>query len=160
MALALALEKKTQDSLEQEIRTRDSLAVAKSKAEALENELRLKEIQRKKDSLETAAQEKVIAADEQPKKGERFEEAVLTEDIRPGYYLIVNVFGTKTYYNRFMQSLKDKGLDPKSFYRTQKKHNYVYLERYDSMQEARKARDSKFFGKYPETIWIFRVKAQ
>jgi len=59
-----------------------------------------------------------------------------------------------------MQSLKDKGLDPKSFYRTQKKHNYVYLERYDSMQEARKARDSKFFGKYPETIWIFRVKAQ
>ncbi len=159
-ALALAQEKKIQDSLVLVIRTRDSLAEAKSKAAAIENELRLKDLQRKKDSLETLAKVKVDAAAEQPKKGERFEEAVLTEDIRPGYYLIVNIFGTKTYYNRFMQSLKDKGLAPKSFYRTQKKHNYVYLERYDSMQEARKARDSKFFGKYPETIWIFRVKAQ
>jgi len=164
-ALALAKEKKTQDSLVLLIRTRDSLAVAKSKALAVENEIRLKEIQRKKDSLETVAKEKEaatkeLAAEERPKKGERFEEAVLTEDIRPGFYLIVNIFGTKTYYNRFMQSLKDQGLDPKSFYRTQRKHNYVYLERYDSMQEARKARDSKFFGKYTETIWIFRVKAQ
>lgn len=159
-ALTLAQEKKAQDSLELVKRRQDSIAVAKSKAAAAENELRLKELQRKKDSLETVVKEKVVATEEQPKKGERYEEAVLTEDIRPGYYLIVNVFGTKTYYNRFMQSLKDKGLDPKSFYRTERKHNYVYLERYDSMQEARKARDSKFFGKYPEIIWIFRVKAQ
>ncbi len=164
-ALALAAAKKTQDSLLQLRRTQDSIAVAKSKAAAAENELRLKELQRKKDSLDTVTKEKEVAVEEvpaaeQPKKGERFEEAVLTEDIRPGYYLIVNIFGTKTYYNRFMQSLKDKGLDPKSFYRTEKKHNYVYLERYDSLQEARKGRDSKFFGKYQETIWIFRVKAQ
>ena len=164
-ALALAQEKKTQDSLQRLIRTRDSLAVAKSKAEAVENELRLKELQRKKDSLETVAKAKLAATkdlteEERPKKGERFEEVVLTEDIRPGFYLIVNIFGTKMYYNKFMQSLKDKGLDPKSFYRTQKKHNYVYLERYDTMQEAREARDSKFFGKYTETIWIFRVRGQ
>ncbi len=164
-ALALAQEKKTQDSIKLIIRTRDSLAVAKSKAASIENELRLKDLQRKKDSLEIVAKEKLAATkeltgEERPKKGERFEEAVLTEDIRPGFYLIVNIFGTKTYYNRFMQSLKDKGLAPKSFYRTQKKHNYVYLERYDTMQEAREARDSKFFGKYTETIWIFRVRAQ
>ncbi len=164
-ALALAQEKKTQDSLELVIRTQDSLAVAKSNAAAAENEMRLKELQRKKDSLETVAKEKEAAtkeltAEERPKKGERFEEAVLTEDIRPGYYLIVNVFGTKTYYNSFMKSLNEKGLNPKSFFRTQNKYNYVYLERYDSMLEARKARDSKFFGKYPEPIWIFRVKAQ
>lgn len=164
-ALALALEQKIQDSLEQEQRMKDSIALAKKNAEAEAEEMRLKELQQKKDSLESLANEKVVtptevSAAEQPKKGERFEEAVLTEDIRPGYYLIVNVFGTKTYYNRFMQSLKDQGLAPKSFYRTTKKYNYVYLERYDSMQEARKARDSKFFGKYPETIWIFRVKAQ
>ncbi len=164
-ALALAQKKKTQDSLILVIRSRDSLAVAKSKAEAVAEEMRLKELQRKKDSLETLAKVKEAAtkeltAEERPKKGERFEEAVLTEDIRPGFYLIVNIFGTKTYYNRFMQTLKDQGLAPKSFYRTSRKHNYVYLERYDSMQEARKARDSKFFGKYPETIWIFRVKAE
>lgn len=164
-ALALAQEKKTQDSLQQVRRTQDSLAVAKSKAAAVENELRLKELQRKKDSLETLAKEKLVTPTEvtiadQPEKGERFEEAVLTEDIRPGYYLIVNVFGTQRYYNSFMKSLNEKGLNPKSFYRTQNKYNYVYLERYDSMQEARKARDSKFFDKYPESIWIFRVKAQ
>ncbi len=164
-ALALAQEKRTQDSLVLVKRRQDSVAVVRSKAVAEENDRRLKELKRAKDSLESLAREKEVAekeipAAEEPKKGERFEEAVLTEDIRPGYYLIVNVFGTKTYYNKFMQSLKDKGLDPKSFYRTEKKHNYVYLERYDSMQEARKARDSKFFGKYPESIWIFRVKAQ
>ncbi|MBT8281575.1 MAG: hypothetical protein KJO16_08350, partial [Muriicola sp.] len=64
------------------------------------------------------------------------------------------------YYNSFMESLRKKGIEPKSFYRTQRKLNYVYLQRYDSMAEARKARDSKFNGKYSETIWIFRVRGE
>ncbi len=164
-ALVLAREQEKLDSLEQEKRKQAAIALAKKKAEEAAEEMRIKELTRKKDSLEAVAKEREIAlkevpAAEQPKKGERFEEAVLTEDIRPGYYLIVNVFGTQRYYNSFMKSLAEKGLNPKSFYRTEKKHNYVYLERYDTMQEARKARDSKFFGKYTESIWIFRVKSE
>ncbi len=157
-------------------RTRDSLALAeKERIEGVsskrEEEIRIQNAQKAKDSLEAVkireaeAVKKAEAAEkfeelEKPKKGERFEEAVLTEDIRPGYYLIINIFATQRYYNSFMKQLTVKGLSPKSFYRTQRKHNYVYLERYDTMQEAREARDSKFFGRYSDTIWIFRVKAE
>jgi hypothetical protein len=67
------------------------------------------------------------------------------------------VFGTKKYYEAFMKTLGTKGLAPKSFYRSVNKYNYVYLERYDTMEEARKARDSKFGGRYQDALWIFRV---
>ena len=161
-ALALAAEKRERDSLVDAVnRQRESILLAQRRAE--EEKLKLeRETVRKRDSLAAIAlKEKQIAEEEvQPEKGERFEEAVLTEDIRPGFYLIVNVFGTQRYYNSFMETLTKKGLNPKSFYRTQRKLNYVYLERYDSMGEARKARDSKFFGKYSETIWIFRVRGE
>ena len=137
---------------------------ARKRAAEQENARLAMDTQRKKDSLEAiAAIEAEKAKKEEivtPRKGERYEEAVLTEDIRPGYYLIVNVFGTQRYYNLFMQSLKKRGLEPKSFYRTGRKLNYVYLERYNTLSEARVARDSQFFGKYTETIWIFRVKGE
>ena len=150
-ALELAAAQRLQDS------------VAAVRAEQLLEETRKREIQKSQDSiaalrLREAEEAKKQAIEDAPKPGERYEEAVITEDIRPGYYLIVNVFRTQRYYNSFMKTLKDKGLAPGSFYRTERKLNYVYLERYDTMQEARKARDSKFGGRYQETIWIFRVK--
>ena len=92
-----------------------------------------------------------------PEKGEKYEEVTTEDGLKPGFYLITNVFGTKTYFNAFMKKLTDQGLDPKSFYRTKNKYNYVYLKRYDTMEEARKARDSKYDGKYPDKTWIFRV---
>lgn len=161
-ALALAEEGRKQDSLQLMRRRQDSLALARKIAAEDENARIAQEAQGKKDSLEAIAaikagkpkQDEVVKLE----KGERFEEAVLSGDIRPGFYLIVNVFGTQRYFNLFMESLKKKGLNPKSFYRAERKHNYVYLERYDTISEARKARDSKFFGKYSDTIWIFRVR--
>ncbi|MEY8022044.1 PorP/SprF family type IX secretion system membrane protein [Muriicola sp. SD30] len=160
-ALAVAEVKREQDSLVA-VRKQDSLVVARRVAEEKERMRIQAEIQKKKDSLAAVAERDAVRQKEevQPAKGERFEEAVLTEDIRPGYYLIVNVFGTQRYYNRFMETLKKMGLNPKSFYRTQRKLNYVYLQRYDTMGEARKSRDSKFDGKYTDTIWIFRVKGK
>jgi hypothetical protein len=80
------------------------------------------------------------------------------DGLEPGFYLIANVFGTKRYFDAFMKSLADKGLNPKSFYRSSNKFNYVYLERYDTMDAAREARDSGFFGKYAEQTWIFRLR--
>ncbi|MEZ2414064.1 PorP/SprF family type IX secretion system membrane protein [Muriicola sp. E247] len=161
-SLVVAAKKQAQDSLAEVARKQDSLVVARRMAEEKER-LRIQaEIQKKKDSLAAVAERDAVQQkkEAEPAKGERFEEAVLTEDIRPGYYLIVNVFGTQRYYNRFMETLKKMGLEPKSFYRTQRKLNYVYLERYNTMGEARKARDSKFDGKYTDTIWIFRVKGK
>ena len=137
----------------------------------------LAEIQRKEQQRETDSLNEVkrIAADalaqkekreevvqttkeDRPKAGEKYEEVVGEDGLVQGYYLIANVFGTKKYYDAFMADLSKKGLQPKSFYRSKNKFNYVYLERYATMDEARKARDSKFSGRYADNTWIYRVK--
>ena len=97
------------------------------------------------------------AEEEKPQAGEKYQEAVSENGIQPGFYLVANVFGTKRYYESFMKTLSDQGLEPKSFYRSENKYNYVYLGRYDTMREARRARDSQFNGRYKGETWIFRV---
>ncbi|MCL6265689.1 PorP/SprF family type IX secretion system membrane protein [Flagellimonas myxillae] len=126
---------------------RDSIAAA-----ALAEANRLAEQQRL-DSIARAQKQKVELL-----PNERYEEVASAEGLEPGFYLIANVFGTKKYYESFMLLLKKRGLEPKSFYRSQNKFNYVYLKRYNTMQEARRARDSKFDGKYTHKTWIFRVR--
>ncbi|WP_396589679.1 PorP/SprF family type IX secretion system membrane protein [Allomuricauda sp. R78024] len=118
--------------------------------------LKLQEEQKRRDSIAELQE----AQNVQVRPNEKYEEVANAEGLEPGFYLIANVFGTKKYYENFMLTLRKKGLDPKSFYRSQNKYNYVYLERYNSMNEARNARDSKFFGKYPDKIWIFRVRGK
>ena len=131
-------------------RKRDSLdAVAREQELAL---ARVRDSISKAEEAALALEEKVV-----PEKGEKYQE-VNEEGLEPGFYLITNVFGTKKYYEAFMKELGDRGLNPKSFYRSANKYNYVYLERYDSIQEARKARDSKYSGRYQGDLWIFRVR--
>lgn len=131
-------------------RNEDSLQQAAAAALAME---------RRKDSLDKAAA--ALAAREArvvPEKGEKYQEVSREEGLEPGFYLITNVFGTKKYYDLFMERLQARGLEPKSFYRSTNRFNYVYLERYDAIEEARKARDSKFNGRYQGELWIFRVR--
>lgn len=82
------------------------------------------------------------------------------EGLQPGFYLIANVFGTQRYYEKFMSSLQNRGLNPQSFKRGLNGYNYVYLKRFDTLEEIREARDSKFYGKYSGPTWIFRVKEE
>ncbi len=119
---------------------------------------------RERDSLDQLARareeaDRKLAAAEKvtPKPGEKYEETRTIDGLVPGYYLITNVFGTKKYFEAFMKTLDSRGLQPKSFYRSVNKYNYVYLQRYDSIEEARAARDSKFNGRYTDPLWIFRV---
>lgn len=116
------------------------------------------ELERTRDSI-SRAQEAALALNEKvvPEKGEKYQE-VNEEGLEPGFYLIANVFGTKKYYDGFMKELGDRGLEPKSFYRSANKYNYVYLQKYNSIQEAREARDSKFGGRYQGALWIFRIR--
>ena len=136
-AMALAIERK-----------KDSIAE--------ETALAATEVAKKKADLEQERLErqKVIVT---PQAGEKYEEVATQGQLEPGYYLIANVFGTKRYFDAFMADLKKKGLSPKSFYRDLNTYNYVYLKKYDSIKEARNARDSGFNGKYPDKTWIFRV---
>ena len=117
-------------------------------------QLAQEEIAKKKAELERLAQQNEVV---KPQAGEKYEEVAKEGALEPGYYLIANVFGTKRYFDAFVADLKKKGLQPKSFFRDSNKYNYVYLARYNSIQEARQARDSNFGGKYPEKTWIFRV---
>ncbi|WP_222984367.1 PorP/SprF family type IX secretion system membrane protein [Flagellimonas meishanensis] len=132
--------------MERQQREKDSLA-------KIQRELLKLEEQKKQDSIAALQEAKV-----ELKPNERYQEVTSEDGLTPGFYLITNVFGTKKYYESFMHTLKLSGLEPKSFYRSTNKFNYVYLERYSSMDEARKARDSKFFGKYSGEIWILRIR--
>ncbi len=131
-------------------RRRDSLAAATRAAE-------LAEAERKRDSL---AEARLAVSDEEvkPLSGEVYQEVSAEEGLEPGFYLIANVFGTSRYRDAFVRELRAKGFEPGHFYRAANKFNYVYLERYATMSEARAARDSHFGGKYAGDLWIFRVR--
>ncbi|WP_350292046.1 PorP/SprF family type IX secretion system membrane protein [uncultured Croceitalea sp.] len=138
--------------LEQEVTKRrmDSIAIVKEKEAAIFRE------RNRLDSIASLEQTKEVEV----LPNEKYEEVTSTtiEGLAPGFYLIANVFGTEKYFNAFMKSMKDKGLEPKSFYRTQNNYNYVYLAKYNTIEEARKARNSNLNGKYQEKTWIFRVR--
>ena len=149
----------------------DSIAKAKEN-EALAEAQKIAQI--KQDSVanlarlaaeELAKKEQVQVAEKQdeaekPKAGEKYEEVKTEDGLKPGYYLITNVFGTKKYFEAFMADLEKRGLEPKSFLRSKNKFHYVFLERYQTMGEAREARDSNYGGRYKEKTWIFRVKGE
>jgi type IX secretion system PorP/SprF family membrane protein len=147
-----------QDSLDA-LAGRQELALQKRRDSIQKMEEAALALRRQKDSIREAEavalalEEKVV-----PEKGEKYQEVSQEEGLQPGFYLIANVFRTKRYYDIFMQRLQDRGLEPKSFYRSANQFNYVYLGRYNSIEEARKARDSQFGGRYKGELWIFRVR--
>nr|WP_299485678.1 PorP/SprF family type IX secretion system membrane protein [uncultured Allomuricauda sp.] len=150
LAMDERLERERQQRLkETQQKERDSLDAVREQQRIMLVE------QRKKDSLAALQNQKV-----EVKPNEKYQEVTDAAGLEPGFYLIANVFGTKRYFESFMLNLRKRGLEPKSFYRSQNKFNYVYLERYNTMQEARNARDSKFFGKYADKTWIFRVRRE
>lgn len=128
-------------------RIQDSLIEAKQKEEELLRQ------QKRVDSLAEVQNQEV-----EVKPNEKYEEVVSADGLQPGFYLIANVFGTKKYFENFMRTLQAQGLEPKSFYRSLNKYNYVYLKRYATIEEARQARDSRFNGRYTDKTWIFRVR--
>src|SRR5690606_16850266 len=110
-------------------------------------------LEREQDSL-TKLQTQTVEL----RPNEKYEEVQGEEGLEPGFYLIANVYGTQKYFDNFMKTLRAKGLEHNSLYRKRHKYSYDYLERYSIMDEARQARDSNFNGKYPDKIWIFRVR--
>ncbi len=166
-ALQQALEEEARGEAERMVQARktDSLSRAKAEAQAI-----IEKQQRKTDSV---AQAKAIAiraakkAEEvdkrakeaavRPEAKEKYEEVQTEDGLDAGFYLIANVFGTQKYFDKFMADLRKQGIQPKSFLRSKNGFNYVYLQRYTSIQKARNARDNNFDGKYAGKTWIFRV---
>ncbi|RTE52509.1 type IX secretion system membrane protein PorP/SprF [Arenibacter aquaticus] len=165
--------RKSRKAMEEEMRLAQELAEAKrlkeeQEALALEKALQLEE-QKRLDSikqLEVARANKIqadldrIAARKEaglPVTKGHYEEAEKIDGEKAGFYLIANVYGSSRYHDIFLNSLKKKGINAKSFYLPRTKYNYVYLERFDTLQEAEAARDSKYDGQYTDKTWIFRV---
>ncbi|NNE77113.1 MAG: PorP/SprF family type IX secretion system membrane protein, partial [Pricia sp.] len=128
---------------QEQARKIDSVSRAKQQ-EALAEAKELKQ-QRMQDSLKQQqievaekAKEAELAKiaqqeeEEKPQEGEKYEEVNTEDGLEPGYYLIANVFGTKKYFDAFMQDLRNKGMQPKSFLRGKNNFNYAYLERYNT----------------------------
>ncbi len=144
-AAAIAEERKIADQ-----RKQDSIVKLQKAAEVASTQKAVEETKK-------AAEEEVVTEEVTRQAGEKYEEVATEDGLEPGFYLIANVFGTKKYFDAFMGDLGKKGMQPKSFFRSKNKYNYAYLERYDSIGEARRARDGNFGGKYSGKTWIFRV---
>ena len=79
-----------------------------------------------------------------------------------GYYLIVNVYSQKTngrfYRDKFVNKLRNDGLDPDYFLNTRNNLNYVYLKRFDNWQDAIAAYKSDLNNTYTDDMWIMNVQ--
>lgn len=74
-----------------------------------------------------------------------------------GYYVVVNVFAVSENSNNFIKYLKTKGFNPKVLVNTTNNYKYIYLQRVDSQEEAKRLLDSKYDNKYGSKIWVLSV---
>ena len=148
--------------LAEEERERKRLEEERQLAQARQDSIRMAREAAIAAELEKARQDSIARVEREREvvvlPDEKYEEVVTSDGLEPGFYLIANVFGTKKYYENFMKTLREQGLDPESFYRSSNRYNYVYLRRYNSINEARRARDSNFDGKYEGKLWILRIR--
>lgn len=86
---------------------------------------------------------------------------LLTEknsSIKKGYYIIATQYKEKEKAVTFITDLKQKGLTKSGSFKTPKTNwYYVYIERFETYQDAKKAYQTKFNNKYPETMWILPI---
>lgn len=74
-----------------------------------------------------------------------------------GYYLVANVFSVKENSTNFMNTLKNKGLNPKLLLNKLNDYKYVYLEKVENEQDAINLYLSKVNNTYQDKIWILSV---
>ncbi|NKI27922.1 PorP/SprF family type IX secretion system membrane protein [Arenibacter sp. 6A1] len=77
--------------------------------------------------------------------------------VSEGYYLVANVYKGEKYLNQFVNSLTQEGLRADYFENPSNALKYVYLERYNTWQEALAAHKSSLDGNYTGDMWIMNV---
>ncbi|WP_228853100.1 PorP/SprF family type IX secretion system membrane protein [Aegicerativicinus sediminis] len=121
-----------------------------AQAEAVRNE-KLAEA-RKEESSSEAAYKKALKANKIKNKTLRN-----IEGVADGYYIVVNVFSTGEYFDKFTAKLAQTGIDHEYFTNKRNNWKYVYLKRFDSWREAIAAYRSNVDGTYTESKWVMRV---
>jgi type IX secretion system PorP/SprF family membrane protein len=74
-----------------------------------------------------------------------------------GYYLIANVYKGGKYMNNFIGELNDRGFSSDYIDNPNDGLKYVYLEKYDSWQEAKDAYSSNMNGRYANDMWVLNI---
>lgn len=80
------------------------------------------------------------------------------DGVTDGYYVVANVYKGGKYMDKFLNDMNDKGFMSTNYIDNPKNGlKYVYLERYDTWQEAVDAHQSGMNGEYDGDLWIMNV---
>lgn len=97
------------------------------------------------------------AVKEKKVDGQKFRDL---KGVQDGYYVVANVYKGGYYMDKFMNTLNDKGLDADYIDNPKNGLKYVYIDRFDTWQEALAAYKSKFGGAYEGELWIMNVEGR
>lgn len=78
-------------------------------------------------------------------------------DVTDGYYVVANVYKGGQYMNNFIDDLNAKGINADYIDNPNTGLKYVYLQRYETFEDAVAAHDSKLNGTYDGAMWIMNV---
>ena len=78
-------------------------------------------------------------------------------NVKDGYYVVANVYKGGQYLDKFLNTLTDKGINADYIDNPNNGLKYVYLQRYDSFEEAQAAYKSNMNGAYEGETWIMNV---
>ena len=94
------------------------------------------------------------------------DDTVLTEslsyigghNIENGYYLITNIFKRENYFERGMEKLRSQGLEPQYFRNPKDNYIYVYLKKFDSLDDAKQSLFSNVNNSYSGDLYILKIQ--
>ena len=79
------------------------------------------------------------------------------EGVKDGYYVVANVYKGGQYMDKFMNKLNGEGFSSDYIANPDNGLKYVYLQRYDTWDEAVAAHNSSMNGTYDGALWIMDV---
>ncbi len=94
-------------------------------------------------------------AQENGVKARKFRDLQGVED---GYYIVANVYKGEQYLNKFIGELNNKGIQANYFDNSNNGLKYVYLQKFDTWQEALAFHKSQGNGTYEGDMWIMNVE--
>jgi len=77
--------------------------------------------------------------------------------VEDGYYVVANVYKGGHYLDKFVNDLANQGIEADYIDNPNNGLKYVYIERYDTWQEAVAAHKSGVNGAYSGELWIMNV---
>lgn len=79
------------------------------------------------------------------------------DNVADGYYVIVGVFSKAGKLSKQVRKFKRRGFDAGYLSNPATELNYLYLNRYDSWQNALEDCSSEFDGRFSDDLWILEV---